>query len=168
MQYNFCSHCGTPLTPGAPFAPQQCTNCGTWHYHNSKPCAGALVLQDNRVLLAKRAIEPFKGYWDIPGGFLEPGEHPEAGAKRELLEETGLQIRLTGLLGIYMDEYGAANYYTLNMYYLAEIVSGTPHATDDVAELEWFSLDDLPTQFAFAHEHQVMTDLKLAIEFVST
>lgn len=115
-------------------------------------------------MLAKRAIEPFKGYWDIPGGFLEAGEHPEAGTKRELLEETGLEIRLTGLLGIYMDEYGAGNYFTLNIYYLAEVTSGTPSATDDVAELEWFALDNLPTQFAFAHEYQVMTDLKHAIE----
>lgn len=111
-------------------------------------------------MLAQRGIEPFNGFWDIPGGFLEAGEHPEAGARRELLEETGLEIHLNGLLGVYMDSYGAEGYFTLNFYYLAEIISGTPHATDDVAALEWFGMDALPHEFAFEHEYAVMRDLK--------
>lgn len=65
---------------GEAFAPVKCGVCGKWHYHNSKPCAGALVVRDGKVLLAQRGVEPFKGYWDIPGGFLEAGEHPEHGA----------------------------------------------------------------------------------------
>ncbi len=159
-RYNFCSSCGAPLAQEKPFQAQHCAMCGAWHYHNSKPCAGALVIQDKKVLLAQRAIEPFKGFWDIPGGFLEAGEHPEHGAKREVLEETGLEIRLNGLLGIYIDTYGADGVYTLTFYYLAEIVSGTLRAADDVAKLEWFALDELPNEFAFEHEYRVMEDLK--------
>lgn len=160
MHYNFCSHCGAPLAQGDAFAAQECRTCGMWHFHNSKPCAGALVVQNGRVLMAQRAIEPFKGFWDIPGGFLEAGELPEAGAKRELLEESGLEIELDGFLGMHIDTYGNSNFYTLNMYYAAHVVSGTPRATDDVAALKWFAMDELPQEFAFAHEHRVMLDLK--------
>lgn len=160
MQLEFCSHCGARLTLTAPFAPQHCAHCTTWHFQNSKPCAGALVLENKKVLLAQRGVAPFKGFWDIPGGFLEAGEHPEHGAIRELLEETGLEIRLNGLLGMYMDTYGDEKFFTLNIYYVAEVVRGTPRATDDVAKLEWFALDAVPKEFAFAHEYQVMEDLR--------
>ena len=159
-RYKFCSNCGASLAQEKPFQAQYCEMCGTWHYHNSKPCAGALVMQDRKVLLAQRGVEPYKGFWDIPGGFLEAGEHPEDGAKRELLEETGLEIRLNGLLGVYMDTYGVDGAHTLILYYLAEIVSGTLRVMDDVSALEWFALDNLPKEFAFEHEEQVMEDLK--------
>ena len=164
MQYFFCAHCGARLEQGVAFAPQRCARCHTWHYHNSKPCACALVMQNGRVLLARRAVEPRKGFWDVPGGFLEAGEHPEDGARRELLEETGLTIRLTGLLGIYMDSYGAGGAPMIIMYYLAETTGGVLRAMDDVAALEWRALDDLPNEFAFEHQLQVMKDLKKSSE----
>lgn len=160
MQYKFCSNCGAPLKQGRAFQAQQCGTCKTWHFHNSKPCAGVLVIQDGKVLLAQRGVEPLKGYWDIPGGFLEAGEHPATGATREILEETGLQIRLNSLLGIYMDRYGADGVWTLTFYYVAEIVSGSLHVMDDVSALEWFNVEELPQEFAFEHQAQVIKDLK--------
>ena len=160
MQYKFCSNCGAPLAQHKPFSAQECDRCGAWHFHNSKPCAGALVVSQAQVLLARRGVEPFKGFWDIPGGFLEAGEEPETGVKRELREETGLEIQLIDLLGLYTDTNGAGNYYTLNIYYLAEAPNGTPQATDDVAELRWFPLDQLPDAFAFEHQYRLMEDLK--------
>lgn len=160
MQFRFCSNCGEVLAPGKPFEAQKCRACGVWHYHNSKPCAGALVVHGGRVLLARRGVEPFKGSWDVPGGFLEAGEHPETGATRELLEETGLEIRVGGLLGIYMDRYGEDGDRTMNFYYVAEVVRGTLKVMDDVAELEWIGMEELPTEWAFEHQAQVMRDLK--------
>ncbi len=99
----FCSHCGGKLAVlgERPLAAQTCGVCGTTHYHGAHPCAGALVVREHAVLLVRRALEPFKDYWDIPGGFLEAGEHPEEGARREVLEETGLEVKITGLHGIY-------------------------------------------------------------------
>jgi 8-oxo-dGTP diphosphatase len=163
MQAAFCSDCGAPLAQGKEFAAQHCGVCGAWHYHNSKPCAGALVVQNGRVLLAQRGVEPFKGHWDVPGGFLKAGEHPEEGTRRELLEETGLEIRTTDLLGMYMDTYGEGSYYTLNLYYIATVVRGELRVMDDVAALEWFSLDDLPNEYAFQHQYQMIEDLKTRI-----
>lgn len=108
------------------------------------------------VLLVKRAIEPAKGYWDIPGGFLESGEPPEIGAQRELLEETGLAIELTELLGFFMDVYGEEKEPVLNICYLARAVSGEARAGDDAAELAWFPLNKLPENIAFAWEKEAL------------
>jgi 8-oxo-dGTP diphosphatase len=125
------------------------------HWRNAKPCAGALVVRDGRVLLGRRAIEPSKGQWDIPGGFLEPWEHPRDGAVREVREETGLHVQTVELCSIVVDTY-ADRAYTLNVYYLAEVLGGEERAADDLAELRWFAPQELPGQYAFAHCEQVL------------
>ena len=162
MSFNFCPNCGAQLpTTNSQFAPQPCEHCGRTHYHNSKPCAGALIVKDKRVLLVLRAVEPFKGCWDIPGGFLEAGEHPRDGMLREVKEETGLDVRVIDLLGMYMDRYGDDSF-TLNHYYIVEPIGGTLRAADDVNDYRWFSLDQLPPdeQIAFAHTQRVLRDLR--------
>jgi ADP-ribose pyrophosphatase YjhB (NUDIX family) len=113
------------------------------------------VVRDGQVLLGRRAIEPGLGMWDIPGGFLEPWEHPADGAAREVLEETGLRVQITSLFTVVMDSYHD-QFYTLNVYYLAEVVDGDMSAADDLAELRWFAPDTLPTEFAFAHCRSVI------------
>jgi len=83
-----CPACGAAL-PGPP--PVTCPACGAEHWRNAKPCAGALVTDgDGRLLLLRRAIEPWLGWWDIPGGFCDAEEHPMECAAREAREETGL------------------------------------------------------------------------------
>ncbi len=154
--FSFCPRCGAPLARNraAPHAPQTCAACGTTHYHNSKPCAGAVILRDGRVLLGQRAVEPHRGDWDIPGGFLEPGEHPRAGARREVKEETGLEVALDAEpFAILIDYYGHGDEgdYTLNIYYLGHVIDGEPRPADDVAALSWFSLEALPPNLAFSH-----------------
>ena len=156
----FCPRCGGPL--GQRYVEgrerQVCSRCGRIHYKNAKPCACALVIREGRVLLVRRAIEPFYGYWDIPGGFLEAEEHPAAGVVREIEEETGLRIRLTALLGIYVDTYGAEGEYTLNIHYLAEVVSGEPCPASDALELAWFAPHELPSDLAFRSDYQALED----------
>jgi ADP-ribose pyrophosphatase YjhB (NUDIX family) len=137
-----------------------CVRCEFIFYQNSKPTSSVLVVERGRVLLAKRGIEPYLGWWDIPGGFLENGEHPEAGAVREVAEETGLQIKLTELLGIYIDTYGRSGEYTLNLCYTADLVSGRPNPASDVTELRWFDLDALPDQVAFNWSRDALAKLR--------
>jgi 8-oxo-dGTP diphosphatase len=117
-------------------------------------------VEQGRVLLARRGIEPYRGWWDIPGGFLEAGEHPEAGAVREVAEETGLQINLTELLGIYIDTYGQSGDYTLNLCYVAELVGGQPRPASAVTELQWFDLGALPDRVAFGWSMDALTKLR--------
>ena len=164
MTFNFCPNCGARLAASTePFAPQTCSNCGQTHHHESKPYAGALIVRDRQLLLVKRAFEPFKGWWDIPGGFLEPGEHPRDGMLREVHEETGLSVKVREWLGVYVDRYDTRDgkkIYTLNHYYIVEPSGGTPRAADDAIELRWFPLDALPEQIAFEHARQVLRDLR--------
>jgi 8-oxo-dGTP pyrophosphatase MutT (NUDIX family) len=107
----------------------ECPACGFRNYASSKPTASAVCVDDEgRVLLSKRAIPPDEGRWDLPGGFLEEGEHPLDGVRRELREEAGVEIEPLELLGIWMDRYGGdgSAAATLNLYWTARIVSGEP------------------------------------------
>ncbi len=124
-----------------------CPVCGFVAYANPKPAAVGLVTnQDGQLLLVRRAVEPFKGCWDAPGGFVEEGEHPLDALRRELLEETGYVVEPGDFVGVWMDTYGdeADAQSTLNLYWEARIVSGSPRPADDVAELAWFDSDALP------------------------
>jgi ADP-ribose pyrophosphatase YjhB (NUDIX family) len=105
-----------------------------------------------RVLLARRAYEPDAGLWDAPGGFLEEGEDPTVGLRRELLEETGLTIDVGGFVGTFVDRYGddADAQAVLNLVWEATIASGEPRAADDVSELRWFATDALPAESELA------------------
>jgi 8-oxo-dGTP diphosphatase len=158
--YRYCPHCGGKLlnaTHGRAIR-FDCTLCSRPLYENSKPCASAIVVRDGRVLLARRAVDPLRGYWDIPGGFLEAGEEPESGAVRELLEETGLRVQPRELLGMWIDRYGDGpdSVFTLNIYYLADAPDGEPQAQDDVAELRWFGPNEIPDDMAFPHSRLVL------------
>jgi ADP-ribose pyrophosphatase YjhB (NUDIX family) len=126
------------------------------HYRNAKPTAGALIVREGKVLLGRRAVEPFLGWWDIPGGFLDPWEHPADGVVREVREETGLIVLPGELLSVIVDTYGDGGDYTLNFYYLAANVAGEPRPADDVAELGWFAPEALPEQVAFASGRQAL------------
>jgi 8-oxo-dGTP diphosphatase len=146
-RWKFCPVCGaeTEIEEGRR---AECLSCGYRAWASSKPTACAIVTDEQgRVLLARRAGEPFRGYWDLPGGFLEEGEHPLDALRRELREETGLEVEPGEFLGIWMDRYGDAEdaHATLNLYWSARVLSGEPQAADDVSELAWFSPDELPT-----------------------
>ena len=140
----------------------ECPECGFVAYGSSKATASAAVLDDvGHVLLSCRAIEPFAGKWDLPGGFLEEGEHPLDCMRRELEEEAGVQIEPRAFLGIWMDVYGERGVATLNAYWTARIVEGDPAPADDVAEFRWFAPDDVPVdELAFGHLPAVLSALR--------
>lgn len=155
--YKFCPRCKSELKSTEEAF--ECTGCGAKIYKNSAPTASVLIVKGDRVLLAKRALEPFKGKWDIVGGFLKNGEDPLTGVLRETKEETGLKIKILDMLGIYMDTYGEADKYTFNVNYVGEIVSGKIKPQDDVESLEWFPIGRLPKP-AFKNQVQAFKDLQ--------
>jgi 8-oxo-dGTP diphosphatase len=148
----FCSECGSQL-PHSP--PVKCPSCGSGHWLNAKPAACALVTQDSKLLLIRRATEPWLGSWDIPGGFCEQNEHPLLAAEREVLEETGLHIRITGFLGIWLDSYSDKQderaETTMNVFYHGVPLDGGQGArpSEEASEVSWFGPDELPVDIAF-------------------
>ena len=128
-------------------------------YANPAPTACALVTDEQgRVLLVRRAGPPFEGAWDLPGGFVEEREHPLETLRRELLEETGLEVEPGAFLGVWLDAYSddESGPSTLNLYWAAEVSGGEEHADDDVAELRWFERDALPANLAFRNVRPVL------------
>ncbi len=124
-----------------------CPACGFVIYAHSDPTACALCVdEEGRLLLVRRARDPDKGKWDLPGGFLQEGEHPLDALRRELREETGLEIEPEDIVGVFVDRYGEGEDApaTLNLYWTARVVGGQPQAADDVSELRWFAPAELP------------------------
>jgi mutator protein MutT len=156
--WKHCPICATPIKPED--GEVECPVCGFVTYAHSMPTASAVVEDgEGRVLLSRRAQDPAAGKWDLPGGFLEEGEHPLDCVRRELREEAGIGLVDERLLGIWMDqyEYKQRVVATLNIYFVAGVGDGTLGPADDVAELRWFVPDEVPgDELAFAHIPDVL------------
>ena len=136
-----------------------CAACGLEVYANPAPTASALVEDDEgRILLARRAGAPGAGLWDLLGGFMDEGEEPLETLRRELREETGLDVEPGEFVGGFPDRYGADGIWTMNLYWRARSAAGEPQPADDVAELVWFRRDELPprSDFAFANTYEAL------------
>ena len=112
--------------------------------------------EDGRLLLARRAFEPWLGRWDIVGGFLGEGEHPLDGLRREVREETTLEFEPDRYFGAWTGDYDGRA--TLNLFWTGRFAPGEPHAGDDVAELRWFTRDSLPPASELAF-HRLVGDV---------
>jgi ADP-ribose pyrophosphatase YjhB (NUDIX family) len=102
----FCSRCGHGVTlrvpPGDHLPRHVCDACGTVHYENPKMVVGCIAEWDDaRILLCRRAIEPRRGLWTVPAGFMENGETSAQGAARETLEEANARVEVIGLYALY-------------------------------------------------------------------
>lgn len=115
---------------------------------------GGVVIRDGRALLIRRGSEPLKGQWSIPGGLLELGETLEEGVRRELREETGLDVRVLELIEVFeriWPEPGRPipsaserpRYHYVILDYLCEAPKGEPHAGSDVTDVAFASEDEL-------------------------
>jgi ADP-ribose pyrophosphatase YjhB (NUDIX family) len=104
LPMNFCSHCGQPVTleipPGDHMPRHVCRACGLIHYQNPKIVVGCVPEHEGRILICRRAIEPRRGYWTVPAGFMENGETLEQGAARECQEEALADVEIGSLLAV--------------------------------------------------------------------
>ena len=124
-----------------------CQSCGFVFFQNSKPTVGAVIVNDqNEVLLVKRAIEPHLGKWAIPSGFLENGEDPVVGLKREVGEELGAAVEPINILGICVDDYAYTKgpFYTFNVFYRAKIISGEIKLDRENSQFRYFAKNEIP------------------------
>ena len=131
-----------------------CPRCGAEValFRNPLPTVDVLIhVPERGVLLIQRRNPPYG--WALPGGFVDYGESVECAAVREALEETGLSVTLTGLLGVYSDPARDPRQHTLSVVFTAGIPSDSrPKAGDDAAKAVFFPLDRLPADMAFDHE----------------
>jgi ADP-ribose pyrophosphatase YjhB (NUDIX family) len=151
--WRFCPRCGGNLTRDDDHL--TCEDCGSWYWANALPGVQGILERDGRVLLARRAHEPRKGYWDLPGGFLEETEDPLEGLRREFREETGLEVEPVEFLRIDIEPYDHRYVFSVTWIVRAD---GEPIPADDVEELRWFARDELPEEMAFPGQDLVLRD----------
>ena len=150
----FCSNCGQKNKFGEKEGSKRfyCSHCHIIHYDNPKPTATLICPKNNSILLVKRAKDPGKGLWGLPGGFIERGETPEAGATRELLEETNLTGTITKILGT-CSHFNTIFGDILLVGMEVQIKDwSTLRAGDDAAEAVLFPLKKLPSLAFPCHE----------------
>jgi ADP-ribose pyrophosphatase YjhB (NUDIX family) len=144
-QVKFCPRCGTPITLQELFGKTRpvCPQCEWIHFEDPKVAAAVLVEQEGRILLVRRANEPFRGLWTLPAGFVDAGEDPARAAERECLEETSLSVRVERVLDVIAgrEHERGADFVIL---YQAEVLGGTLAPNDDADAADWFALTDLP------------------------
>ena len=131
----------------------RCPHCGKGfpQFANPAPTTDAVVHDPARGIVLIRRARPPLGY-ALPGGFIDEGEQAEQAARRELREETGLDVRLTGVLGVYSRPSRDPRFHTLSVVFVGDAEPGSvPAAGDDAAEAAFFPLDALPSPLAFDH-----------------
>jgi 8-oxo-dGTP diphosphatase len=108
---------------------------------------GGVVISQGRALLVRRGAPPLQGEWSIPGGMLETGETILEGVRRELAEETGVEVRVNGLIEVFerisLDEAGKHKYHYVVLDYYCDAIGGEPRAGSDAVEVAWVSEKDL-------------------------
>lgn len=130
-----CPHCGTPLTV----------------YANPTPTVDAIIVAENGIVLVRRQNPPYG--WALPGGFIDYGETAEQAVVREAREETGLDIELTGLHGVYSDPHRDPRQHTISVVYTARAKNiAALQAGDDAAAASIFPRQALPRPLVFDHQ----------------
>ncbi len=153
---HYCAHCGAALGEREVAGKRRpaCPQCQTVVFEDPKVAVAVLLEQDNKILLGRRAANAASpGRWSFPAGFVDRGEQVEAAAIREVAEETGLEIRIDGLVGVYSTPGQAV----VLIAYAGTAIGGTLSPADDLTEVAYFPLTALPAP-AFPHDPQILAD----------
>jgi ADP-ribose pyrophosphatase YjhB (NUDIX family) len=153
--WRFCPVCGEAIEKLD--GRVECRACGNVEYANAVPGVEAVCFDEQeRVLLGRRALDPAKGLWDLPGGFMHEDEHPLDAVRREFREETALEIEPVEFLGFWLEPYDGRIVLCLAWTARAQ---GEARAGDDLVELRWFSPEELPgsSELAFPHYPAVLS-----------
>ncbi len=152
--YIYCPYCGSALERREIYRQQRpvCPNCRFVHFQDPKVAVIGLVTHGRQVLLIRRAVDPAKGMWALPGGYMDAGEMPEAALQRELLEEVGLPVKIQAVLDIFpMAVTSGASQGIVLAYHAipARVDQIALVCDDDVCEAGWFTSAQLPAALAF-------------------
>ncbi len=152
---NYCQRCGHALEQrdfeGKPRP--TCPSCGLIVFLDPKVAVVVLVTGSDKLLFVQRGAEPQIGKWCFPGGYVDRGEEVRAAARREVREETGLEVEITGLIGVY----SLPSNPVIVIAYSGSVTSGALVAGTDAEDAGWFEVDELP-ELAFPHNVKIIED----------
>lgn len=142
---NYCSNCGSKdihfiIPEGDNRQRFVCHNCGTIHYSNPNIVAGCLPIWEGKVLLAKRAIEPRIGYWNVPSGYMENGETVEEGAKREVWEEAEAKVQDLRMHALY----NIPHINQVYIHFVGNLIDGKYGIGEESSEVALFTEEEIP------------------------
>jgi ADP-ribose pyrophosphatase YjhB (NUDIX family) len=151
--FRYCPACGAPMTTiqSGGRLRQACPGCGFVQHRNPAPAVSVLVAEGERVLLGKRKGNPGRGTWALPSGYIDFEEDFLAAAIREAKEETGLEVALGSILNV-TSSFVSPSFHFLGIYLLARATGGELAAGDDLEEVRWFRVDELPAEMGFAED----------------
>ncbi len=138
----YCYDCGAPA-PVIDDWPTCVVHGPRWKLRRNAPCAEVALERDGRVLMARRARDPFAGCWEFAGGYVDLGETPMAAAVREAREELGLEVSLTGALGVFVEEWEPGEYVEVHLF-VARGEGDIVADPSEIAEWRWCAPDDHP------------------------
>ncbi len=151
--FRFCPYCAGSIVEAVRFNALRpvCSVCGFVQFYDPKVAVIALVSDSGRVLLVQRAVDPAKGKWSLPGGYMDAGEMPQEALQRELREEVGLAADITALLAIYpmVNEEGARIGIVLAYQAVPAGSADIPFVADDAQAAGWYGPEEIPADLAF-------------------
>jgi 8-oxo-dGTP diphosphatase len=155
-QVNYCPQCGAALIRVERFGRIRpvCPQCEWIYFPNPKVAVGVLIEKDGQVLLVRRAVNPEKGRWTFPAGFVDAGEDPVKAGERECLEETGLQVQITRLIDVLAEQAHPRGAHII-IFYQAGIIDGQLKPGDDVDAANFFPREHLPP-LAFSSTKRIL------------
>ena len=158
--FRYCPYCASPIVEVERFNAVRpvCPACDFVQFHDPKVAVIGLVLHEDRALLIQRAVDPAKGSWSLPGGYMDAGEMPEGALRRELMEEVGLNATIGQLIDVFpmAGEQGAP--VGIVLAYRAEPrgSAAIPYAADDAQDAGWFRADEIPSDLAFESTRTIL------------
>ncbi len=154
---NFCQVCGNEMADRDAYGKRRrvCPSCGFVHFDDPKVAVVAFIEQGNQILLIKRGVNPGRGKWALPAGYVDYGEAPDEALLREVKEETGLDIDITGLINVTGGS--SADGASIVLTYSAKVTNGIARAHDDAVDVMWLSPEDVLPQLAFESTREAIT-----------
>lgn len=155
IKIKFCQNCGQKLDQKQVSGLERpyCSSCRQIVYVDPKLVAVVLVQLDCKLVMIRRGIQPALGHWSFPSGYVDSGEAVEDAAVREVSEETGLNIQLSHLIGLYSTKGSEI----VLVAFAAKCLNGSLRAGEEVSEIALYALDSLPP-LPFPHDYKILAD----------